>query len=149
MQLESLINLFVSNQKLHKIDGRMEPKPLYEALNVDETGLAYFFCRLFIIFFRDLQRHKDRICELERENQVLQEAIDRHIQNGREKQAALVGCGMPIAKKQKKNLFILDGDMKLGYSDEEIMKMHGISRTTLWRWKKELQELKKQKKSLF
>ena len=148
MQLENLINLFVSNQKLHKIEGRIDPIPVYEALNVDEAGLVYFFCRLFIIFFRDLQRHKDRICELERENEVLQEAINNHIKNGREKQAALVQSGLPIAKKQRKNLFILDGDIKLGYSDEEIMRMHGISRTTLWRWKKELEELKKQKQSL-
>lgn len=149
MQLESLLNLFVSNQKLHKIEGRMDPRPIYEALNVDETGLAYFFCRLFIIFFRELQCHKDRICELERENEVLQEAINNVIKNRREKQAALVSCGLPIAKKQRKNLFILDGDIKLGYTDEEIMRLHGISRTTLWRWKKELRELKKQKKSLF
>ena len=149
MQLESLLSLFVSNQKLHRIEGRMDPSPIYETLNVDEAGLTFFFCRLFVIFFRDLQRHKDKICELEKENDILKEAIDSTIKNGRERQAALVRCGLPIAKKQRKNLFILDGDIKLGYTDEEIMRLHGISRTTLWRWKKELQELKKQKRSLF
>ena len=52
---------------------------------------------------------------------------------------------MPIAKKKSKlgELRLL---MKLGNNDEELMEWFKISRTTLWRWKKELKEWEQQGK---
>jgi DNA-binding Xre family transcriptional regulator len=47
---------------------------------------------------------------------------------------------MPIAKRKKKDLSYLRLAIRLGATDKELMKDIGISRTTLWRWKKEMNE---------
>ena len=60
-----------------------------------------------------------------------------------------VSAGLPIAKKTKKNLTDLSFQMKLGATDKELMEYFEISKTTLWRWKKELEEAKKTNKRLY
>ena len=57
--------------------------------------------------------------------------------------------GMPIAKKRTKNLMDLSFQMSLGETDAELMEYFEISKTTLWRWKKELEEAKKTNKRLY
>ena len=82
--------------------------------------------------------------EKERELKRCEDMIDGITKgNGRLKQMVSVASGMPIAKKSKKNLADLAFHIRLGFSDEELQKYYNISRTTLWRWKKELEESQK------
>lgn len=60
-----------------------------------------------------------------------------------------VSAGLLIAKKTKKNLTDLSFQMKLGATDKELMEYFEISKTTLWRWKRELAEKKKSGKGLY
>jgi DNA invertase Pin-like site-specific DNA recombinase len=79
--------------------------------------------------------------QLAYDNVYLRRALESKYQgNKRDVQAAKVSAGLPIARKQKKNLADLKFQMYLKLTDKQLMEYFGISKTTLWRWKKELAE---------
>ena len=151
MQVESLIKTFKQYKENYNIKGSLDHKQFCEALEVDEGELVYLLCYMFVMLCGECARSNERAENLERENEVLNNCINGYIKNKREKQAAMVESGLPIAKNRKKNLSLLDMQINmLGYTDEELLEYYEVSRTTLWRWKKELVEkldyLKKHKR---
>ena len=82
-------------------------------------------------------------------NDLLEKSLaESYKGNGRLKQIALVQSGLPIANKKSKCLADLKLRIRLGENDQELMKEYGISRTTLWRWKKEIEEEDKRIKEI-
>ena len=82
-------------------------------------------------------------------NDLLEKSLaESYKGNGRFKQMALVQSGLPIANKKSKCLADLKLRMLMGESDKEIMDDLEISRTTLWRWKKEIDEEDKRIKEI-
>jgi hypothetical protein len=78
------------------------------------------------------------------DNVYLRRALERKYQgNKRDVQAAKVSGGLPIAKNKRKDLMGLKLQMHFGLTDKQLMEYFQISKTTLWRWKKELAEREK------
>ena len=77
------------------------------------------------------------IAEQGRKIDTLEESIDEIIERKQQKQAILVKNGKHI-KGRKGSISDVDLMMAMGYTDKEMMEDLGISRTTLWRYKKEI-----------
>lgn len=103
---------------------------------------------LFIRENKTALKYRDKLSELMRRNEYLEKALDTAYNgNGRVKQMALVESGLPIAKK-KKSLVDLKLRLYVGDTDKKLMEDYGISRSTLWRWKKELEEEERELKEM-
>lgn len=111
----------------------MEPEKVIRALIV-----------LFVKEHNEKWKLREEVSQLIRENDRLDRILDDVFHgNGRLKQMAEVSKGLPIAKKKNKNLIGVKVMLRMGASDMDIMKEYNISRTTLWRWKKEIAEEQK------
>ena len=139
--LQKLIQLY---QKYYNLDGEMELEEVSSLLGLSDKETVYTLFKLFLILNNTVWNQKDEIEKLKERNRVVEAALDDITQNGNQKQTALVKHGGKIREK-KFSLMELELYLKLNYDDEEIMKCMEISKTTLWRRKKELEKLKKEK----
>ena len=126
--------------KLGPLD-RCDSKKICQGLGVDADVLVY-------VLFNHLDKVLDELYKCQKENEELADdnvrlkksLNNKYKGNKRDIQAALVSGGMPIAKKSKKSWSALRLRLYLGATDEELLEEYGISKVTLWRWKKELAE---------
>ena len=128
-----------------KVQGECDAKEFCDSLKMNIGEVVYLLIFLFIRKEFEAAKYRDAYYQMERKYKYMEEALDQAYQNGNRKQAALVKSGMPIAKK-KSRLGELRLLLKLGNNDEDLMEWFKISRTTLWRWKKELKEWEQQGK---
>lgn len=126
---------------LDKAEHNIKAEEVCEMLGLDIDTTIY---ALMMLFLRENKRAinlRDQNSRVIRRNDMLEESLDTAYKgNGRLRQMALIQSGMPIANNKKKSLADLRLRIQLGETDKEIMEAYGISRTTLWRWKKEMQE---------
>ena len=148
--VDDIITTLKGLQKKHNIKGSMDAEKFCERLDLDINGLVYLLSYMFVEAFREIKEADDELHKLRAENERLNRLLNDKCQgNGRRIQMAKVMSGMPIAKKKKKNLMDLSFQMHMGSTDAELMEYFEISKTTLWRWKKELEEAKKTNKRLY
>ena len=148
--VDSIIKTLKELQEKHEIKGSMDAGRFCMGLNLDINGLVYLLAYMFVEAFREMREVNDELYKLRAENERLNRLLNDKCQgNGRRIQMAKVMSGMPIAKKKKKNLMDLSFQMHMGSTDAELMEYFEISKTTLWRWKKELAEKKKSGKGLY
>ena len=148
--VDNIIIMLKEIQKKNNISGNVDAVKFCTELGVSMNGLVYLFSCLFVAAFKAIREADEEISKLRAENQVLNDILgDRLKNNGRTAQMVKVSAGLPIAKKARKNLTDLSFQMKLGSTDKELMEYFEISKTTLWRWKKELAEIKKSGKGLY
>ena len=135
------VKSFIEEAGLNKEKGDFDSDGFSEKLGMDVNIVMQ---ALLILFIRENKKNlqlRDEVSSLARENKRLNDLVEDYFNgNGRIKQMALVSKGLPIAKKQNKNLIGLETRLRMGQSDKAIMEALKISRTTLWRWKKELEE---------
>lgn len=147
---DSIIATLKEIQKQHHISGSMDAVKFCTELGLDFDGLVYLLSYLFAEAFKEIREADDELHELRAENKRLNMLLGDKCQgNGRTIQMAKVMAGLPIAKKSKKSLADLNFQLMMGATDKELMEYFEISKTTLWRWKKELAEKKKSGKSLY
>lgn len=113
-------------------------------LGLSEGEVAHILSEMYKSKVYELARYHYECNMLKRECDIKNEAFDRAYDNRNQKQRNLVKAGLPIAKKE-----LTLPELEFGFSDKVIMQKHGISRTTLWRRKKELEEWKRKNKSVF
>jgi len=121
------------------IAGKVNSKAFAEMVGVSLDELCYLLAKICMNQEVKYVRLKDEYNKIRRKNEVLEESLDTSARNNVEKQQLMVKAGLPIARKSSR-LSEMRLLMKLGESDKELMKSMGISRTTLWRYKKELKE---------
>ena len=128
-----------------KPKGNCDPEVLCKGLGVGLGELVYMLIFFVMRLSVEKVRYRDMYLQKEQDYKYMEKALNNAYENGNRKQAALLKAGKPIAKKRSKlgELRLL---MKLGNTDEDLMKWFDISRTTLWRWKKELHEWEQQGK---
>ena len=117
-------------------------------LGLSEGEVAHILSEMYQSKVYELARYHYEYNILKRECDIEEEALDRAYDNKNQKQRSLVKASLPIAKKEL-TLPELDMELGLGFSDKIIMMKHGISRTTLWRRKKELEEWKRKNRNMF
>ena len=148
--VDNIIKTLKGLQEQHNIKGRMDAGKFCMGLGVDINGLVYLLAYMFVAAFKAIKEADDELHKLRAENERLNRLLNDKCQgNGRRIQMAKVMSGMPIARKQKKNLTDLSFQISLGATDKELMEYFEIGKTTLWRWKRELAEKKKSGKGLY
>lgn len=137
-------------QEKYDIKGEADAEKFCRELGVDVNGAVHLLACLFSVMFKGFRKENDEICRLRAENKMLNKVLNStYRDNGRIIQMSKVMAGEPIARKKTKNLMELSLQIKLGLTDEELMENFKISKTTLWRWKKELEEKKKSDGGLY
>ena len=148
--VDSIIKTLDEIQQKYEIRGKMDAGKFCMELKLDIKGLVYLLSYLFVLAFEEIRKLDKEISKLREENRALNVILNERMDNnGRTAQMVKVSAGLPIAKKAKKNLSDLSFQIMLGSTDKELMEYFGISKTTLWRWKKELEEEKKTGKGLY
>lgn len=148
--VDDIIKTLKELQERHDIKGCLDAGKFCMGLNLNINGLVYLLSYMFVSAFREIRELNDELYKLRAENERLNRMLnDKCDGNGRRIQMAKVMSGMPIARKQKKNLMDLSFQMSLGMTDKQLMEYFEISKTTLWRWKNELEEEKKTSKRLY
>ena len=148
--IDDIITTLKGYQEKYNIKGSMDAGKFCKGLGVDINGVVYLLAYMFVVTFKAIREADDELRKLRAENERLSSLLNDKCQgNGRTIQMAKVMSGMPIARKQKKSLMDLSFQMSLGATDAELMEYFEISKTTLWRWKKELEEAKKTNKRLY
>ena len=148
--VDSIIKTLDEIQQKYEIRGKMDAGKFCMELKLDIKGLVYLLSYLFVLACEEIRELDKEISKLREENRALNVILNERLQNnGRTAQMVKVSAGLPIAKKAKKNLSDLSFQIMLGSTDKELMEYFGISKTTLWRWKKELAEKKKSGKGLY
>lgn len=147
---ERLICTLKEWKEKYNIKGNMDAKRFCIELGLNYNELVYLLSYFLVLCYKEVQKLDSEAYDLRAENEKVNELLNDMCKgNGRAIQMAKVISGLPIAKKKKKNLVNLDLEIMLGATDEELMDYFEISKTTLWRWKKELAEKKESGKSLF
>lgn len=137
-------------QKKYNMKGELDVELFCREFGVDVNGVVYLLARLFAVMFKGIREADNELRKLREENKRLCRLVNNMCHdNGRIVQMAKVMSGEPIARKKTKNLMELSLQIKLGLTDEELMENFKISKTTLWRWKKELEEKKKSDGGLY
>lgn len=128
---------------------RLQLKGSYNAgeisrqLGVSVNELVFILVGIMLWQDHRAVQQKDKIFSLEKELDIKNESIEVLSKgNGRQRQMALIQSGLPIARKKRKDLVELDFMLYTGASDKELEQYFQISRSTLWRWKKEIQHMK-------
>lgn len=110
-------------------------------VGVDENGMIELMLRFILSLLTTATDSVRKAERLKMENEQLDEILQNLCNNnGRNTQIAKVMGGVPIARKPKKSLIQLQLLMQMQKTDEEIMEEFEISKTTLWRWKKEMKQ---------
>lgn len=126
---------------LDKLEHSFSAQEFSEKLGMDVDSVMHALLMLFLKENQKALDLKDQNARVIRRNELLEKSLDTAYKgNGRLRQMALVQSGMPIANSKKKSMADLKLRIRLGETDKEIMEAYGVSRTTLWRWKKELEE---------
>lgn len=147
--VENIIITLKQIKEKNKINGAVDAVKFCTELGVSMNELVYLFSYLFVEAFREVRELDDERRRLKEENERLNKLLNEMCHgNARSIQMAKVKSGMPIAKKSRKNLVELELQIMFGLSDKELMEYFNISKTTLWRWKKELGEIKKSGESI-
>lgn len=121
--------------------GKCDSQAICDELGVDMDELTYILFHHMEKAIKSMYKYASEKDQLAYDNVYLRRALESKYQgNKRDVQAAKVSAGLPIARKQKKNLADLKFQMYLKLTDKQLMEYFGISKTTLWRWKKELAE---------
>lgn len=121
--------------------GRCDSEIICQGLGVNADILVYMLLEEAESALKSLQKEKKKNEELAYDNAWLKKSLNsKYKGNKRDIQAAKVSGGMPIAKKSKKCLVELNIRLGMGATDEELLEEYGISKVTLWRWKKELEK---------
>ena len=148
-QIVNYIKNQIEESGLNKAEHTFSAEDFCEELGMDIDSTIY---ALVVLFMQEKKRElnlRDENSRVIRRNDMLEELVDTVYKgNGRLKQMALVQSGLPIASIKKKSLADLRLRIKLGETDKEIMEDYGISRTTLWRWKKEMEQEDKRIKEI-
>lgn len=148
--IDDIITTLKGYQEKYNIKGSMDVDKFCMGLDLDINGVVYLLAYMFVVTFKAIRQADDELRKLRAENERLNRLLyDKCGGNGRRIQMAKVMSGMPIARKQKKSLMDLSFQMSLGMTDKQLMEYFEISKTTLWRWKKELEEAKKTNKRLY
>lgn len=140
MEMEQIVNYLKIQKETTKLHGEMDIDLLCNEMNMKPEELVYFLVGICLMESKHKALWKDKFLQEERKSTWLNETIHNLENNGNRIQKTLVKSGMPIAKK-KSRLSELKLRLMLKNTDEELMRSFDISRTTLWRWKKELKEL--------
>lgn len=140
MEMEQIVNYLKIQKEATKLHGEMDIDLLCNEMNMKLEELVYFLVGICLMESKHKALWKDKFLQEERKSTWLNETIHNLENNGNRIQKTLVKSGMPIAKK-KSRLSELKLRLMLKNTDEELMRSFDISRTTLWRWKKELKEL--------
>lgn len=126
----------------HGIKGSLSVNTFAEMVGVSVDELCYIFTWIIIYESKETARIKDEYYKLMREKLCIEKALNDVCKNKTEMQQRKVKNGLPIAKKSSRiiemKLYLLLGD-----TDEDIMRKLKISKTTLWRYKKEIEEREK------
>ncbi len=144
MRAQDLVNWIKYYKNEYRLNGTFNLEEISKHFNITDGETAYILLRMFIILH-------DENMELRRDNELLKErntaiedSLKEAYKNPNQRQTALVKNGLKI-RKNKMTLSDLKLMMKLDYSDQEIMNYYKISKSTLWRRKKELEEEQKKK----
>jgi hypothetical protein len=124
--------------------GRCDSQAICDELGVDMDELVYILFHHMEKAIKSMYKYASEKDQLAYDNVYLRRALERKYQgNKRDVQAAKVSGGLPIAKNKRKDLMGLKLQMHFGLTDKQLMEYFQISKTTLWRWKKELAEREK------
>ena len=146
---DNIIIMLKEIQKKNNISGNVDAVKFCTELGVSINGLVYMFSYLFVEAFREVRELDDERRKLKEENTRLNKLLNEMCHgNARNVQMAKVMSGMPIAKKKRFNMVELELQIMFGLSDKELMDYFEISKSTLWRWKKKLEEKKKSGESI-
>jgi hypothetical protein len=141
IKTSEVISMIRDEKERYSINGSLDAQEVCRGIGVDINVLVFVLVYIIVMDKRKIAGQEDRIEHLECENKVLENCLAETCRgDGRLKQIVKVSGGMPIAKRKKKDLSYLRLAIRLGATDKELMKDIGISRTTLWRWKKEMNE---------
>lgn len=142
MELYKYLELIGERRERKKIQGECDSEMICRQLGLSIGELVWTLIVLLWESEREAVKFKDKYYQVQRRNEYLEETTKRVLGNGGQLQKELVKSGMPIAKKKcdPAGLALL---IKTGSTDKELMEHYGISRTTLWRWKKQSEEWKK------
>ena len=134
------LQLLKNNLERHPLSG-CDMSTICQEVGVDENGMIELMLRFILSLLNTASDTVKKAERLKMENERLDEMLQNMCNNnGRNTQIAKVMGGVPIARKSKKSLIELQLLMKLGNTDEDLLEWYGISKVTLWRWKKELKE---------
>ena len=136
---ENIAEYMKDIKEKQEIAGRLNSKAFAERVGVSLDELCYLWAKIFVRQEAENVRLRDAYNKIRRKNEILEESLNTLTKNNVEKQQLMVKAGLPIAKKSSR-LSYIRLLMKLGSTDEELMEFCGISRTTLWRYKKEIKE---------
>lgn len=144
MRAKDLLNWIKYYKSEYRLNGTFNLEEISKHFNITDGETAYILLRIFVILH-------DQNVELRRKNELLKEynaaieaSLEEAYKNANQRQTTLVKNGLKI-RKRKMTLMDLKLFMKLNYTDQEIMDYLEISKSTLWRHKKELEEEERQK----
>lgn len=146
--LAHYVKSMIEEAGLDKAETPFDAEAFSNEIGMDVNNVMRSVLALFIRENKTALKYRDKLSELMRRNELLEKSLDTAYNgNGRVKQMALVESGLPIAKK-KKSLADLKLRLYMGDTDKQLMEAYGISRSTLWRWKKELEEEERKLKEM-
>ena len=149
LNAERVVLILKDYKERQGVKGKCKSQMMADDLGVEMDELVYLLVYAYIRQISMNIKLKEKLVHMEPVMEMYAKSYrDLENVNGRTKQTTLVKNGLPIAKKTRKNIHSLKLLIKLGYTDKEIMRGLDISRSTLWRWKKELKEMEDQKKML-
>lgn len=138
--VKEALQLLKNNLERQPLSG-CDMSRICQEVGVDENGMIELMLRFIVSLLNTASDTVKKAERLKMENERLDEMLQNMCNNnGRNTQIAKVMGGVPIARKSKKSLIELQLLMKLGNTDKDLLEWYGISKVTLWRWKKELKE---------
>lgn len=120
-----------------KVRGKANVNFYMEKLDMSVEELVHLLLFAVVNANGKYARIRDLYTASEKERMRLNDILKGQFTSGAKMQTALVKSGKPIAKKSSR-LSEMRLRIKLGSTDEELMEWLNISKTTLWRYKKEL-----------
>ena len=121
-----------------KVRGKANVNFYMEKLDMSVEELVHLLLFAVVNANAKYARIRDLYTASEKERMRLNDILKGQFTSGAKMQTALVKSGKPIAKKSSR-LSEMRLRIKLGSTDEELMEWLNISKTTLWRYKKELE----------
>ena len=121
-----------------QVHGKANVNFYMEKLDMSVEELVHLLLFAVVNANAKYARIRDLYTASEKERKRLNDILKGQFTSGAKMQTALVKSGKPIAKKLSR-LSEMRLRIKLGSTDEELMEWLNISKTTLWRYKKELE----------
>lgn len=139
MNKEQYIRLLNSYKEKFENDGTIDPVELATKTNMNATDLICLLFSVFTFLTVDVTMLRRENAALKERIQVSDKALKEAYANPNKRQNALVKHGLKV-KPEKITVAELQFYRELNYTDADIMKETGISRSTLWRKQKALDE---------